>query len=386
MFDPNATDNDLLDAVVTFYQQSLSDDAHDYLRRKGLDDEDAVSHFRIGFADRSLGRKIPSKDTKAGRDIRARLEQLGVFRSSGHEHFTGCVVFPIRDTDGNIVDIYGRKILGRRLRRGTDLDLHLNDQRLGVWNYDGIRDADEVILCANVLDALAFWIHGHRNVTCSFSPDVVPPSLSALIQGRRVLVDTVTLSDDAIVLPIPNRMSVHEFARQANNPRDALATILRTNVPPTPTTLAPAPTPTDLDVIVSEDEVTFTIGTRRYRVRGLAKNLSVDQMKVNLLANNDHGLFVDTLDLYSAKHRRSFIQQTAQELGIEDKTVKKDVGQILLHLEQLQEEQMNDVLNVTPTTPDISDDDREEALAFGHADVYRRRSGDDLPDHNRHQD
>ena len=51
-------------------------------------------------------------------------------------------------------------------------------------------------------------------------------------------------------------------------------------------------------------------------------------------------MFVDTFDLYSAKHRRSIQHQAAVELRVEEKTVKKDLGRVLLKLEELQDEQM----------------------------------------------
>ncbi|CUI05593.1 DNA primase [Janthinobacterium sp. CG23_2] len=44
----------------------------------------------------------------------------------------------------------------------------------------------------------------------------------------------------------------------------------------------------------------FTFGDRRYRVRGLPKNLSPETLKINLLVSCKDAYFVDTLDLYSA--------------------------------------------------------------------------------------
>ena len=57
------------------------------------------------------------------------------------------------------------------------------------------------------------------------------------------------------------------------------------------------------------------LGHRRYRVRGLSKNLAFDQMKVNVLATTDKGMFVDTFDFYVARHRRQFITQAADRIG-----------------------------------------------------------------------
>ena len=68
------------------------------------------------------------------------------------------------------------------------------------------------------------------------------------------------------------------------------------------------------------------LGLRRYRIRGLSKNLAFDQMKVNVLATTDKGMFVDTFDLYVARHRRQFIAQAAVELNVEEQTDQEGLG------------------------------------------------------------
>jgi len=64
-------------------------------------------------------------------------------------------------------------------------------------------------------------------------------------------------------------------------------------------------------------------------------------MKVNVLASREEsgaGFHVDTLDLYSARHRQAYVKQAAIELGLEEQTIKKDLGHVLLALEAVQEE------------------------------------------------
>ena len=61
---------------------------------------------------------------------------------------------------------------------------------------------------------------------------------------------------------------------------------------------------------------------------------------MNVLASTEKGMFVDTFDLYVARHRRQFIAQAAVELGVEEQTIKKDLGRVLLKLEELQDEQI----------------------------------------------
>ena len=88
----------------------------------------------------------------------------------------------------------------------------------------------------------------------------------------------------------------------------------------------------DIQVEASDHEVTITIDTRRYRIRGLDKNLSPHQLRVNILATRDELVHMDTFDLCKAKSRVSFIKATASELYIDEAIIKQDVGKLLLQL------------------------------------------------------
>jgi len=91
-------------------------------------------------------------------------------------------------------------------------------------------------------------------------------------------------------------------------------------------------------VEASDHEVTVTRDDRRYRVRGLSKNTSYDQLKINLMVSRDGLIHVDTLDLYDARRRITFSKQAASELFVDETTVKEDLGHVLLQLEQRQDE------------------------------------------------
>ena len=60
------------------------------------------------MSDRTLGYRVPEQ-TAHGIKLKAHLQKIGIMRDSGHEHFTGCVVFPILDDAGEVVEIYGRR-------------------------------------------------------------------------------------------------------------------------------------------------------------------------------------------------------------------------------------------------------------------------------------
>lgn len=135
---------------------------------------------------------------------------------------------------------------------------------------------------------------------------------------------------------------------------------------PSPATRLPAPPAPELPVAVSEQEVVIAAGDRRYRVRGLGKNLSYDVLRVNLLASRGEvGFHVDTLDLYSARQRAAYIKQAAVELGVEPGVVKADLGRVLLKLEELQDEQIQRALApAEPAGVKLTPAEEEEALAL----------------------
>jgi DNA primase len=143
-----ADDRELLERVVGFYHQALkeSQDALGYLERRGLVHSELIDAFRLGFADRTLGYRLPAKNRAAGAEIRGRLQRLGVIRESGHEHFRGSLVIPITNADGVTVQLYGRK-LRDDLRAGTPLHLYLPGAHRGVFNrqaFEGLQGGDRV--------------------------------------------------------------------------------------------------------------------------------------------------------------------------------------------------------------------------------------------------
>lgn len=107
-----AEDRELLGQVVDYYHATLkeSPEALGYLEGRGLKHPELVERFRLGYANRTLGLRLPEKNRVAGGEIRSRLQRLGILRVSGHEHFNGCVVFPVFDAAGEVAGLYGRKI------------------------------------------------------------------------------------------------------------------------------------------------------------------------------------------------------------------------------------------------------------------------------------
>jgi DNA primase catalytic core len=496
----DADDRALLLQVVGYYQQSLRDspEALAYLQSRGLNHPELLDTFKLGFANRTLGLRLPHKNRVEGAQIRARLERLGVYRESGHEHFNGSLVIPVLDEHGQVCELYGRKITPK-LRPGTPLHLYLpaNESRgRGVFNIAALMlktpatgDAGsgtaqnatkEIILCESIIDALTFWCAGYRNVTCSYGVEGFTDELMQALKAHhvtRVLIayDRDEAGDRAadklaarlmesgmecFRIQFPKGMDANEYALKVQPAAKSLGLLIRqaqwlgkanasareqasapVSVSATEPVQVHAPAPTEADLqtkqpttrrihcassyeinskseepkkpefislaaesvqgmppeaplpatpmpqaaaqpwvdVVQQGEsqevhIRFGEGhaARAWRVRGLAKNLSPDTLKVNVRVaigmdgkgamNADGGSFhVDTLDLYNAKQRGQYVALAAAETGIEERLLKADLGRVLMALETLQDEALREALQPAPAAV-VNDAEQAQAL------------------------
>jgi len=371
----DAGDQQTLHDVVAFYHETLkqSPEALRYLESRGLKDPEMISRFQLGFANRTLGLTLPEKNRKDGAELRGRLQRLGVLRAeSGHEHFNGSVVFPIFSLEGDVLGLYGRKITAN-LREGTPLHLYLPGPHRGVWNEEALAVSKEIILCEAILDALTFWCAGFRNVTASYGVNGFTEDLRAAFQKHRIEQVWIAydadeagdaaaerLKEELLSLGIashrvvfPKGMDANDYARQGGS----LAVLLnRAELPPAP--------PSEPAAEVTGDEVVIEREDRRYRIRGLAKNLSPEAMKVNVLVARQDGFHVDTLDLAQDRQRAAFIKRAAEEIGVSEEVVRKDLGRIYWKLEELQREAIRKALEPAKPEVKMTAEEREAALAL----------------------
>jgi DNA primase len=428
----SASDAALLAEVIGVYHATLQHhaEAQAYLAQRGLTHPEVIATFRLGVANRTLAYRLPEKQIAAGAAVRGQLQRLGVLRSSGHESFNGSLVVPITDASGAVVNVYGRKLFDRQ-REGVPLHLYLPGPQRGVFNLDGWRGSEDVILCEALLDALTFWCAGYRNVTSAYGVHGFTDELlqTLVTHGvRRVLIafdrdEAGDMAADALALKLsahgidslrvlfPKGMDANAYALKVGPAAQSLGLVLKQAVPlgkakaspgrkaePAPSSTSPASsersslaaavasepmpapvmpqaeplpiaapraTPATGDapaVEVNEQQTVIAYGDRRYRVRGLAKNLSADTLRVNVLASRGEGLHVDTFDLYAAKARVVFAKQTASAFALEESVIERDLARLLLQLEDLQDATLRETLTPKPIAPALTPEQHDAAM------------------------
>ena len=425
-FKPDAEDVELLDQVVDYYHERLlkTPPALDYLKQRGLYDETALRAFRIGYADRTLGLRLPERNRKDGKAIRERLIKLGLLRDTGHEHFNGSVIVPVFDEQGHVAEMYGRK--SGKVTKPSLPHLYLPGPHAGIWNPDAL-DGGEVILCEAPLDALTFWTNGIQNVTFIYGTEGFPDYLFDAMLTHRV--KTVRLAYDAdeagnraakrdadkltahgiecYRIRFPFGMDANEYALKVTPAAKSLATAVKSaewmggptdrpratragassskeiaansnlvaqNFPPEaglPSAEA-APQPetanqkSDLPILERQGEYhVMAQGKRQYRVGGLDKNNSLEVFKVAVRVRYEESFHLDSFDMTRDGERRRFIERAAEETGLEKELIKRDIGRLLLALEDAQQQRLAAAVETTgDRTPDMTADERKEALEF----------------------
>jgi DNA primase catalytic core len=362
-----AEDARLLRQVIDYYHETLlqAPEAQAYLAKRGIASREAITRFKLGYANRTLGYRLPAKTRQEGAALRGQLQRTGLLRPSGHEHLSGSLVIPIFGASGEVTEVYGRKIQDH-LREGTPFHLYLPGPHRGVWNAEALQASKEIILCESLIDALSFWCAGYRNVTASYGVEGFTQDHLAAFETHateRVLIayDRDAAGDaaaeklakrllehgiDCYRIQFPKGMDANEYAVKVTPATKSLGVLIRTaqwlgkgkakpvtteaiasetialataitseppssahdaDEEPRPPLAASSPGPAAakeealpaideasllaavipdapralLAAAVTEHEITIALGDRRYRIRGLEKNASLDALKVN---------------------------------------------------------------------------------------------------------
>ncbi len=246
---PSADDQTALRQVLDYYHARLKENpaALAYLQKRGFTSQEALATFRVGFVDRTLGLRLPQKNRKEGAELRERLQRLGMIRKTGHEHFRGCVVFPVIAESGEIGTIYGRAI---DAPTKDDRHLFLPGPMRGIWNPAALRSPD-VIVTEGIIDALTWWQHGFRHVTTAYSAKRLPDELlDALVAAKvkRVFLsyDRDKSGDDGTAeaapqlaahgieclrVMFPPGYDANRYAQEVTPPEKSLGVLLRSALP-----------------------------------------------------------------------------------------------------------------------------------------------------------
>ncbi|MCL8312818.1 CHC2 zinc finger domain-containing protein [Leptospira interrogans] len=420
--DFSGSEQDLIERVFHYYQETLSNNktAKEYLKERGVYEENILRKFRVGYADGTLVEGfLPSWGSKSGKEARRTLVEYGLLKEKmGHEQFRGYLVFPLLDEEGRPVGAYGRYLTPKKIDFETR-HRYMRGPHTGLWNREGLTGKD-IVLCESVIDALTLYVNGIRNVTCAYGTEGYTEELHTEIlkyQPKRVVIaydnDTagnsgarkvaMRLLEEGIKcnrMKLPLEMDVNEYALKVTKPGEQLSALILDSEPMREEEESQIPAESSLEEVESEfvhhetrmnentkleeqqslekektnskgfeirrnsEEILFLKGGREYRVRSLYKNQSLDQIKINLrlLVGDDY--YIETLDLMNPRMRKGFVQNASDATSVLEETITNDLKEVFRITEEMLYEQLEKIKKPGKEEIELTPKEKEEALLY----------------------
>jgi len=398
--------SELFAAIIAHYHECLLGRGKrglDYLKKRGLGDLDMLQHFKLGYVDGSLKKKLSAAQIKAAREC-------GLINEKDNEKFYQRVVVPIYNEHGKPCGLYGRDVTNE----SSVIHLYLAGPHRAVWNGEAARVyPDHLIITEAIFDALAVWCAGQHNVIACYGAGGWTPHHETLIGSagvRRVTfafdadkkgeerakahaqaLDAKGIACHLIEWPQgvhdANDYFVYEQQTGFRGTAESFAALLakaprfgfKREASPTsetPSSLAvEAGASPRVKLVERTDEASvFQNGVLRYRVKGLGNSGS---LRVVLTAMNEQAKHVDQLDLYGARARRGFAATCAERFTLEAEKIEGDLLALVEALERWQQEAKASPSPSAIAAP-MSERERTDALAWLRAPDLLKRIESDL--------
>lgn len=351
-----------LQDISSYYQKHLTDPkATAYLKSRGLYAPELLARLQIGYSPGDLKDKLSEGQRKE-------LKDAGILNDKGYESFSGCITFPLFDSTGQIVGLYGRKVDNRSKLK----HLYLKGPHKGLFNHKAFKVyPDRIILTESIIDALSLMVLGFDNVSCIYGTNGVTSDLLTALKENRVKEVVLGFDNDD-----PGRQAAEKVAQQLIETGLSVRTIF----PPEKDWNQAQPGLSKNDVLSlidtaplqtigikpgsltrEQDIYTYTGSTLTYRIIGV-KEGAVSSMKVNLRcqkSDNEDVKFIDNVDLFSARSRILFSSSAGRKFTEDAALVEKDLLTILDLLELASQQSVP-----TAGIVNLSAEDEKQGLAL----------------------
>ncbi len=347
----------ILNKTAEFYHKTFQQcpEGKAYLKARGLSDPALLETFRIGYANETIFDAIPLEG-----DVLEDLKAVGIISegrpavqcaegSTAREHFRDCVVFPIYEASGtgNVLGMYGRKIHDDAKVK----HLYLPGKHAGVFNHVCARSFKTLLLTEGIIDACTLWQAGYKNTTALYGTNgltedhlklfetnqtetvflvldgdpagqAAAAKLSDRLRGEGLDVFTVQLPDDEDPNDYFQKRTAEDFEKLLQEARGKVnAAVINPDLEPARITLNP-------------DGFSMTLKRRRYAVQLVETKPTRIRATVKALTADRNRFHIDTVDLFSARSRKTFIADVVALYHEEETAITGDMNRIVTEAEK----------------------------------------------------
>ena len=250
-----------------------------------------------------------------------------------------------------------------------------------------------------MIDALSFWVHGFKNVVCSYGTNGFTDEMLTLFKEhktRKVLIAydndqpgndasfslAELLSKESIEtsrLEFPEETDTNEYILRVKSPQDNLKFLISSAKPMSIVTTSSSLSfdledstkeknekPKPLEYEERNGGLIFSLGNRQYSFYGLSKNLAPENLKLRIKIYHESTVYSDNqIDLFSHKSVRQLIRNSSLKLHLEPEVLERDLDRILPALEEIQLEQIAEQeTSQTPKPVNITEEQRAKGMSY----------------------
>ncbi|TXK76565.1 DnaB-like helicase C-terminal domain-containing protein [Paenibacillus sp. N3.4] len=291
-----------LDRLVTYYQKQLREEAYLYLQKRGITEETALQ-YRIGFEIGKIGFYVDQN-------------QIG-------DYFENRVIVPIKDYNGEIVDLIGRSIDNREPKYKA-----LYGVEQFIFNYSALAESDEVVLCNGIFDTLTL-AQAKMPAVCVPNPGMLKEHHISLFANKRIYIcmgndelgrrDATRIESllrecvkESFIVNLPETIrDINDLFVRAQNPVDTFIRLVNQSVEET--MLAP----------VAPDNKNSTVYLEEYmkRFRGQVASISTGFPKLDKLLFGGFGNGLYLIAGSGSIGKSMLLKQIADQLALEQTPV-----------------------------------------------------------------
>ena len=370
----------LLNKAAEFYHKALFNhpEGRAYLKSRGLHEAALLETFRVGYANGAIFEAIPPEG-----EVLDDLKAVGLLNAAGREHFQNCVVFPIYDAQGNVAGMYGRNVMDNAKVK----HLYLPGPHRGVWNRAGARSFKNILLTESVIDAATLWQAGYKNVlACYGTNGLTEDHLQLFHENQTEAVFLVMDGDEAgktaavkmmprlktegldvFTVSLPDGEDPNDFfQRHTPEEFDALlnaAGKMTVSVPQTEN--AARAGIEQFEELPDGFRIQFSpaepLKKRAYDVRLIDADPRKLRATIKATTPDRNRFHIDTVDLLTARSRKTFIADAAGLFHEEPGILTLDLNRILMHCET---KATKPAAGETPVIQ-LTEEERKEAERYG---------------------
>jgi DNA primase len=333
----------LLARVVGYYQHTLTQDHSgiNYLKNeRGIADNQSIKDFGTGYVNGTLPDILPDDE-----EAITTLKKIGILNNKGHETFYNCIVFPLYDNNGGIVNLYGRNITEDN---GVN-HLYLPGARSGIINRQAVKRSQTIILTESVIDALTLYAQGFKNVIPIYGVNGLLDEHLSLF-NRRIKEAYIIFDADEAGIKGAEALALRLKEKEINPyivslPVKDVNIFFKRQTPEELEALLKKANPQALEQsdkiskreqsLYQETEHGFIVGygDRHYEIKGIQRTDT--QLKATVKASKDSSINsklpfeLSTIDLYSSRSRQWFAKVCADIFGASEELIKEDLGRLM---------------------------------------------------------